>query len=97
MIQTFDEETDTETIVSALNSDGGVIVANQADHELVDQVAAELRPHFDEQGHRFSNDFNGYKTLRLGGGPGTVADLRRANRPFASNGSCQRRVKATLR
>jgi len=67
MIQTFDEETDTERIASALNSDGGVIVANQADHELVDRVAAELRPHFDEQGHRFFNEFNGYKTLRLSG------------------------------
>lgn len=66
MIQTFDEATDTDIIVSALNSDGGVIVANQADHKLVDQVAAELRPHFDQQGRRFSNDFNGYKTLRLG-------------------------------
>lgn len=75
MIQTFDEKTDTETIVSALNSDGGVIVANQANHELVDQVAAELRPHFDQQGRRFSNDFNGYKTLRLGG----ILELSRAS------------------
>ena len=97
MIQTFDKETDTESIVRALNSDGGVIVANQADHELVDQVAAELQPHFDEQGHRFSNDFNGYKTLRLGGGLGTVAGLSRANRPFPSNGSRRRRVETTLR
>ncbi|MFT4826628.1 MAG: hypothetical protein ACI9J0_004575, partial [Cryomorphaceae bacterium] len=55
MIQTFDKETDTATVVSALNSDGGVIVAKQVAHELVDQVAAELRPHFDEQGRRFSN------------------------------------------
>jgi ectoine hydroxylase-related dioxygenase (phytanoyl-CoA dioxygenase family) len=75
MIQTFDKQADTESIVGALNSDGGVIVANQADHELIDQVVAELRPHFDEQGHRFSNDFNGYKTLRLSG----VLGLSRAS------------------
>jgi ectoine hydroxylase-related dioxygenase (phytanoyl-CoA dioxygenase family) len=75
MIQTFDKETDTATVVSALNSDGGVIVAKQVAHELVDQVAAELRPHFDEQGRRFSNDFNGYKTLRLGG----VLEMSRAS------------------
>ena len=46
--------------------DGGVIVANQAQDDLIDKITNELRPHFDEQGHKFKNDFNGHKTLRLG-------------------------------
>ncbi len=45
--------------------DGGAIITDLISHKLVDQVADELRPHFDEQGTRFQNDFNGYTTLRL--------------------------------
>lgn len=48
-------------------TDGGVIVANQVPDELADAVLGELRPHFDAEGHKFQNDFNGYKTLRLSG------------------------------
>ena len=66
MLQTLGSQSDTESIVSALMQDGGVIVARQVQDDLIDKVAAELRPHFDDQGHRFQNDFNGYKTLRLG-------------------------------
>lgn len=47
--------------------DGGVIVADQAQHATINEVARELRPHFDEEGENFQNDFNGYKTLRLSG------------------------------
>ena len=67
MLKVFDDETDTADVVSALVRDGGVIVANQVGHDLVDAVAGELRPHFDKEGEKFQNDFNGYKTLRLGG------------------------------
>ncbi len=67
MIQTFDKKAATANIASALQSDGGVIVAEQVNHDVVDRVAAELRPHFDDQGRSFTNDFNGYNTLRLGG------------------------------
>ncbi len=66
MLQTFDKNTDATDIVDALKRDGGAIVANQASNELVDNVKAELRPHFEREGHKFSNDFNGYKTRRLG-------------------------------
>ena len=45
--------------------DGGVVVREQVTHAIIDGVARELRPHFDNQGERFQNDFNGYKTLRL--------------------------------
>jgi ectoine hydroxylase-related dioxygenase (phytanoyl-CoA dioxygenase family) len=67
MLKTFDKSADSEDIVNALTSDGGAIVANQIPSDLVDNVIGELRPHFDSQGHKFANDFNGYKTLRLGG------------------------------
>ena len=66
MLQTFAKTAPCEDIVAALRRDGGAIVAKQASDELVDAVKAELRPHFDREGHRFENDFNGYKTLRLG-------------------------------
>lgn len=66
MLQTLDNQSDSKEIVAALMQDGGVIVANQVQDDLVNKIAGELRPHFDEQGHKFQNDFNGYKTLRLG-------------------------------
>ena len=39
--------------------DGGVIVVDQVEHSMIDEVAGELRPHFDEHGKKFHNDFNG--------------------------------------
>jgi ectoine hydroxylase-related dioxygenase (phytanoyl-CoA dioxygenase family) len=67
MIETFGNDANSKTITDRLLSDGAVIVAHQADSNLVDEVRKELRPHFDQQGDKFSNDFNGYKTLRLSG------------------------------
>ncbi len=67
MLKTFDKNTNSSELIEALKKDGGVIVANQVDHDVVDKVKAELHPHFEEQGSKFANDFNGYKTLRLGG------------------------------
>lgn len=66
MLQTLSKQTNSKEIVGALVQDGGVIVANQVPDELVNRIAGELRPHFDEQGDKFQNDFNGYQTLRLG-------------------------------
>jgi hypothetical protein len=67
MIAILNKDTNFKTITDRLLADGGVIVANLTDSDLVDKVAKELRPHFDQQGDKFSNDFNGYKTLRLSG------------------------------
>ncbi len=50
-----------------LLSDGAVIVENVISADLLDQVIADLRPPFDEQGLKFTNEFNGFKTRRLGG------------------------------
>lgn len=64
-LETFGNRSDSNEIVAALMRDGGVIVADQAQHALIDAVNEDLRPHFDKQGKNFQNDFNGYKTLRL--------------------------------
>jgi ectoine hydroxylase-related dioxygenase (phytanoyl-CoA dioxygenase family) len=66
-LKTFDRTSETDEIVAALIRDGGVIVSDQAQLELIDKVVSDLRPHFDDQGQRYQNDFNGYKTQRLGG------------------------------
>ncbi len=67
MLKTFAKSADLKDIINAISSDGGAIVADQAPNVLVDNVIAELRPHFESKGHKFENDFNGYKTLRLSG------------------------------
>ncbi|MBT4520332.1 MAG: phytanoyl-CoA dioxygenase family protein [Halieaceae bacterium] len=64
-IQSFDNSTALEDIQSALMRDGGVIVSGLVENRLIDDILIELRPHFDKQGAKFQNDFNGYKTLRL--------------------------------
>ena len=67
MVQTLDRESHSNEVVAALLRDGGVIVANQASDDVMDRILKNLRGPFDEQGHKFQNDFNGYTTLRLGG------------------------------
>jgi ectoine hydroxylase-related dioxygenase (phytanoyl-CoA dioxygenase family) len=66
MLETFDKDAGSNEIVAALRRDGGAIIARQAPDELIDAVKSELRPHFETEGHKYENDFNGYKTLRLG-------------------------------
>jgi ectoine hydroxylase-related dioxygenase (phytanoyl-CoA dioxygenase family) len=67
MVQTLDKESHSNEVVATLLRDGGVIVANQASDDVMDRILKNLRGPFDEQGHKFQNDFNGYTTLRLGG------------------------------
>jgi ectoine hydroxylase-related dioxygenase (phytanoyl-CoA dioxygenase family) len=67
MLQTFTSNDSSDDVVKALIQDGGAIIERQVSEAIIDGVSKELRPHFDEQGHRFQNDFNGHKTLRLGG------------------------------
>jgi ectoine hydroxylase-related dioxygenase (phytanoyl-CoA dioxygenase family) len=65
MIESLPADTSTETIVTALKRDGGVIIEQLADSQLVDRVSAEMEPHFCSEGDKFHNDFNGYRTRRL--------------------------------
>ena len=50
MIAILNKDTNFKTITDRLLADGGVIVANLAVNYLVDNVAKELRQHFDQQG-----------------------------------------------
>jgi len=67
MVQTLDRGSHSNEVVDALLRDGGVIVADQVSNDVIDRILKDLRGPFDEQGHEFKNDFNGYRTLRLGG------------------------------
>jgi len=66
MLQSFDHSARREDIAVALSEHGGVIVTGAASMALLDQVLADFRVPFDAEGHKFANDFNGYKTRRLG-------------------------------
>jgi ectoine hydroxylase-related dioxygenase (phytanoyl-CoA dioxygenase family) len=66
-LKTFDKSVNSDEIAKVLLQDGAVIVSQQADNSVIDQIAKELRPHFDKYGAKFENDFNGYKTLRQSG------------------------------
>jgi len=70
LIRTLDKNSPTDEILQGLNDDGGVIVANLASDDVVDQVSKELRPHYDAHGTKHQDDFNGYTTLRIFAVPG---------------------------
>lgn len=67
MLKSFSSTTPSAEVAKTLARDGGAIVTHLAETALIDEIRRELRPHFDQQGAKFQNDFNGYKTLRLGG------------------------------
>ena len=67
MLKTFDNKSDSESVLSALMLDGSAIIADQVSDNLIDQISVELSPHFKVEGPKFQNEFNGYKTSRLGG------------------------------
>ncbi|GAB5414196.1 MAG: phytanoyl-CoA dioxygenase family protein [Congregibacter sp.] len=54
-----------DAVSRSLWQDGAVIVDDLAPQSLVAAVKEELRPHYETQGDKFTNDFNGYRTLRL--------------------------------
>lgn len=56
---------DPDSAAAALLADGAVIVESVAPPDLLDRVLADFRGPFDEQGLKFTNDFNGYQTRRL--------------------------------
>ncbi|MEM7001185.1 MAG: phytanoyl-CoA dioxygenase family protein [Pseudomonadota bacterium] len=65
-MQQFEANIDSKTVAHALRADGAVVLRSVAETELLDEIEAELRPHFIAEGAKFQNDFNGYSTLRLG-------------------------------
>ncbi|MEM6588350.1 MAG: phytanoyl-CoA dioxygenase family protein [Pseudomonadota bacterium] len=60
-------ESEAAQAAERLLADGAVIVENMVPDTLLDQVLEDFKAPFDEQGDKFANDFNGYKTRRLGG------------------------------
>lgn len=64
-IEFYDRDVETEDVISALQRDGAVVVREEVEHEVVENVLAELREHFDTIGKCDESRFNGYKTLRL--------------------------------
>ena len=56
-----------QEVVTALERDGACVVLNQASAEIIDAVNADFRAPFDDLGRFDESDFNGYKTLRIGG------------------------------
>ena len=67
MIQHFHATNDLAEMQSSLMRDGAIIIEKVADSELIATINTELRPVFDAEGDQFTNDFNGYRTRRLGG------------------------------
>ena len=65
-IQSFCNETTPELVATALLEKGGVIVRNAVDDLLIDKINEELRGPLETMGGEFENEFNGYKTRRLG-------------------------------
>ncbi len=63
-IPSLDSSASISEIAQQLTTTGAVIIENLANARLCDQVAAELRLHFDKDGTYAENDFNGYNTLR---------------------------------
>lgn len=66
-ISSFIPSDPVETVVTALRRDGAVILLDLLAPDVIDAVAAELRPYFDAEGTSSQSDFNGYKTLRVMG------------------------------
>lgn len=65
-IQSFCNKTAPELVATALLKKGGVIVLNAADDLVIDKVNSELRSPLETMGGEFENEFNGYKTRRVG-------------------------------
>ena len=70
-LKSFDAKSSPLMVIDALRCDGGAIVRELASAGLVDAVAAELRPRFDQSGeqHRtgYRSGFSGRRTLRCDG------------------------------
>ncbi len=62
----FDRDANPADVVAALMRDGAVIVKNLVSDEVVDMVAAELRPEWDAKGLEKASAFNNSLTNRIG-------------------------------
>ncbi len=63
----FDADAPNTDVVAALRRDGAAAVTRQVDPALCDAILADFRQPFDDLGRFDEGEFNGYKTLRIGG------------------------------
>ena len=80
-IKSFNSNTPSDVVAATLLQEGGVIVRNLAAGDLIDKINQDLREPLDSKGHEFENDFNGYKTRRLG----AVLGLSRSSAELLTN------------
>jgi ectoine hydroxylase-related dioxygenase (phytanoyl-CoA dioxygenase family) len=66
-LQYFETNASDRDVIEALARDGACVVLNQAPAEIIDAVNVDFRASFDKLGRLDEDDFNGYKTLRIGG------------------------------
>jgi ectoine hydroxylase-related dioxygenase (phytanoyl-CoA dioxygenase family) len=66
-LEYFQPDATDQEVVAALECDGACVVLNQAPAEIINAVNADFRVPFDKMGRFDEDDFNGYKTLRIGG------------------------------
>lgn len=65
-LPTFGPDAAADDIVAVLRRDGAAVVTQLLPPETMERAAAEMRPQFDAHGRLTENDFNGYRTLRIG-------------------------------
>ena len=66
-LEYFQADATDQEVVAILERDGACVVLNQAPAKTIDAVKADFRAPFDNLGRFDEDDFNGYKTLRIGG------------------------------
>lgn len=67
MIPRFTADSDTAAWTEALLASGAVIIDELAQAPWIDAFNADLQPEYERVGAKFQNDFNGYRTRRVGG------------------------------
>ncbi len=65
-LPTFAPGGEPAALVAAMRRSGAAVVRDLVADSLLDRVLQELEAPFVEFGARFANDFNGYRTLRVG-------------------------------
>ena len=66
-LATFGANAPLGEVLAVMHRDGAVILTDMLPAATMAQAAAEMRERFDTQGRRSESDFNGYRTLRIGG------------------------------
>lgn len=61
-LRTLPPNASVDDVAECIDRDGGVVVANLIDERIMDELVADLRPHFDSQA--FGTGFNGVRTRR---------------------------------